>query len=111
MQNQAHSTTEQSKIPSGRTVIGKGVQSDLGPIWRDRQWTYPVPPVSGVVEKLHGCEIEDPYRSLEILEDDSTQKYIREQNQVSYTIITAKKIELMIALSTTASFPSPAKRA
>jgi len=111
MQNQAHSTTEQSRIPSGKTVIGKGVESHHGPIWRDRQWTYPVPPVSGVVEKFHGCEIEDPYRSLEILEDDSTQKYIREQNQVSYAITIAERIELMIALSTLASFPSPAKRA
>ena len=111
MQNQAHSTTEQSRIPSGRTVIGKGVESHHGPIWRDRQWTYPVQPAGGVVETVHGCEIRDPYRSLEILEDDSTQKYIREQNQVTYAIITAKRIELMIALSTTASFPSPAKRA
>jgi hypothetical protein len=41
----------------------------------------------GVVETLHGCEIADPYRSLEILEDESTQKYIREQNQVSLHIL------------------------
>ena len=59
-------------------------QLGLGSSWRDQKWEYPIAPSEGgVVETLYGCEIADPYRSLEILEDDSTQKYIREQNQVS----------------------------
>lgn len=82
----AHSTTEQSRIPSGRKVeLGTALTSQLGlESWQDRKWDYHMPPRDGgVVETLHGCEIADPYRSLEILEDESTQKYIREQNQVS----------------------------
>jgi hypothetical protein len=83
----AHSTTEQSRIPSGRKVeLGTALTSQLGLglSWQDRKWDYPMPPRDGgVVETLHGCEIADPYQSLEILEDESTQKYIREQNQVS----------------------------
>jgi len=83
----AHSTTEQSRIPSGRKVeLSTALTSQLGleSSWRDKEWEYPIAPShGGVVETLHGCEIADPYRSLEILEDDSTQRYIREQNQVS----------------------------
>jgi hypothetical protein len=82
----AHSATEQSRIPSGRkNELGIALSSQLSlrSSWRDKQWNYPSAPTEGgVVETLHGCEIADPYRSLEILEDDSTQKYIREQNQV-----------------------------
>jgi hypothetical protein len=83
----AHSTTEQSRIPSGRkNELGIALTSQLSlkSSWRDRKWEYPsAPSDGGVMETLHGCEIADPYRSLEILEDDSTQRYIREQNQVS----------------------------
>jgi hypothetical protein len=83
----AHSTTEQSRIPSGRKLeLGAALSSQLSPraSWRHRKWDYPnAPSEGGVVESLHRCEIADPYRSLEILEHDSTQKYIREQNQVS----------------------------
>jgi hypothetical protein len=83
----AHSTTEQSRIPSGRKVeLGTALTSQLSlrASWRDRKWEYPIAPRDGgVVETLHGCEIADPYRSLEILEEESTQMYIREQNQVN----------------------------
>lgn len=86
----AHSTTEQSRIPSGRKIeLGNALNSQLGlaSTWRDKKFQYPIAPTEGgVVETLHGCVISDPYRSLETLEDESTQRYIREQNQVSRLI-------------------------
>jgi hypothetical protein len=87
MSTVAHSTTEQSRIPSGKKAeLGHALSSELsrGTTWRGRKWAYPTAPtLGGVVETLHGCEISDPYRSLEILEDEQTQSYIREQNEVS----------------------------
>ena len=110
----AHSTTEQSRIPSGRKVeLSTALTSQLGleSSWRDKKWEYPIAPShGGVVETLHGCEIADPYRSLEILEDDSTQRYIREQNQVSPHIFPVNDGMLMIALSTFITFTSTPKR-
>lgn len=89
MSTVAHSTTEQSRIPSGRKVALAGIdlRAQAKATWRDKGLKYPTAPIEGgVVETLHGCEISDPYRSLEILEDESTQKYIREQNQVSQLV-------------------------
>lgn len=114
MSNVAHSTTEQSRIPSGRKVeLGTALTSQLNfeTSWRDRQWAYPMAPrEGGVVETLYGIEVADPYRSLEILEDDSTQKYIREQNQVGAHMVEVNVGILMIALSTVITFTSTSKR-
>jgi hypothetical protein len=46
--------------------------------------TYPIPPnVGGVTEVIHGVKIEDPWRELETLESEETQRFIRQQNEVS----------------------------
>jgi hypothetical protein len=92
---QAHSTTENTRIPSGNRAKLASLASVIGsnPIWKDRTWTYPTPTTDGAVtETLYGCEISDPYRSLEILENESTQKYIKEQNQVSLVVTFTKSV-------------------
>ena len=45
---------------------------------------YPTPPqTGGVKETIHGIEINDPWRAFEELESDTTQNFIRAQNEVS----------------------------
>jgi len=109
----AHSTTEQSRIPSGRKVELAALSSQLvgKSSWQDQTWEYPQAPTSGgVVETRHGCQIADPYRTLETLEDEATQKYIAEQNQVSWESGRVRS-ELIIALPPSPSFASSPKGA
>jgi prolyl oligopeptidase len=45
---------------------------------------YPVPPRSNQVDDYHGVKIADPYRSLENADAPSTQKFVQEENELTF---------------------------
>ena len=45
---------------------------------------YPVPPKSNQVDDYHGVKIADPYRSLENADAPSTEKFVQEENELTF---------------------------
>jgi prolyl oligopeptidase len=46
--------------------------------------TYPVPPKSNQVDDLHGSKVSDPYRSLEDADAPATQKFVEQENELTF---------------------------
>lgn len=91
-----HSIGETSRVPSGPTSFKPrdflSTSGVAGTTWKGRKWTYPTASTEGgVTHTLNGCEIEDPFRGFEVLESESTQRYIKEQNEVSPPIETVEE--------------------
>ena len=71
-----------SSLPSSQG-LGKTLVERSHSKWSD--WTYPTGPSRGGVNELvHGVDVNDPWRDLENLESDETQRFIKEQNDVSF---------------------------
>lgn len=48
------------------------------------KFNYPVPPKSDQVDDYHGVKIADPYRSLENADAPSTQKFVEQENALTF---------------------------
>lgn len=92
-----HSIGETTRVPSGPISFKSGGVSTNGKqglSWKGQTWSYPTAPTEGgVTHTLNGCEIEDPFRGFEVLEAESTQRYIKEQNDVSLHLAAITRIQ------------------
>jgi prolyl oligopeptidase len=46
---------------------------------------YPVPPTSNQVDDYHGSKVADPYRSLENADAPATQKFVEQENELTFS--------------------------
>ena len=52
-----------------------------------QELTYPIAPKSDVIDDYHGVKIPDPYRWLEDPQSEATQKWIKEENEVTFSYL------------------------
>ncbi len=52
-----------------------------------KKLTYPIAPKSDVIDNYHGVKIPDPYRWLEDPQSEATQKWIKEENEVTFSYL------------------------
>ena len=48
---------------------------------------YPVPPKSDQVDDYHGVKVADPYRSLENADAPSTEKFVAQENELTFSYL------------------------
>ncbi|WVW78544.1 hypothetical protein I302_100499 [Kwoniella bestiolae CBS 10118] len=64
-------------------------KSDWGHTPKQFEITYPIPPQDGgVTEEIFGLKVEDPWRTLENLDNEVTRKFVKDQNKLSVPILT-----------------------
>lgn len=52
-----------------------------------KPFNYPIAPKADIIDEYHGVKIADPYRWLEEPNSEATQKWIQEENEVTFSYL------------------------